>query len=202
MQISIALPIHDMDNGQAFLDRGLRSIEQQHYKNYEVVITKEGKMAKNTNEAIKRSTGDLIKILYMDDYLATKDALQHIIDAFNLFPKANWLASGCLHDNPHYDDLINPHYPTYNDDIHNGNNTIGSPSVVTIRKGLDIWFDEEMSWLLDCDFYKRMYEKWGPPILLNSMDVALGIGEHQMTHKLTDTDKLLEHNYIQEKYER
>ena len=196
--ISIAIPTHNMDNKDFFLQRCLQSILEQSYTDFEVVITKNGKMAKNTNEAIRRCNGDLIKILYMDDYLAHKDSLKHIVEAF----KGNWLATGCIHDSPHQEDLIDPHYPTYNDQIHLGYNTIGSPSVITIRNGLDIWFDERMSWLLDCDYYKRMYEQYGPPDLLNNINVVLGVGEHQMTHKLSDQDKLSEHEYISKKYEK
>src|ERR1700740_3538057 len=110
--ISIAIPVHNMDKKDFFLKRCLDSIRMQTYQDYEIVITEHGKMAENTNEAIKRSKGDLIKILYMDDYLAHKDSLQRIVDAF----KGNWLATGCIHDSNHGSELFNPHYPTYNDD--------------------------------------------------------------------------------------
>lgn len=193
--ISIAIPVYDMPNKDFFLKRCLDSIRSQTYQDYEIIMTEAGKMAENTNEAIKRSKGDLIKILYMDDYFAHKDALKRIVEAF----KGIWLATGCVHDNGK-DELYSPHYASWNDEIGTGKNTIGSPSVITIKNGLDMYFDENMSWLLDCDFYERMSFKYGDPDIINDINVAIGIGDHQMTHILTDTEKLSEHKYIHEKY--
>ncbi len=51
--ISIILPIHDMKNGAYFLWRAVNSIMSQTYKDYEIIITKEGRMAENTNAGIK-----------------------------------------------------------------------------------------------------------------------------------------------------
>lgn len=196
-KISIAIPTHNMPQKDFFLERCLRSIRDQSFTDYEIVITEKGKMAENTNEAIRQCNGELIKILYMDDYLAHKDSLRVIVDNF----KGNWLATGCVHDSVHYESLFNPHYPSYNEEIYLGKNTIGSPSVVTIRRGLNMWFDEKMTWLLDCDFYERLYLKYGEPDILNNINVIIGVGEHQMTHQLSDQLKINEHEYMLKKYE-
>lgn len=197
MLVSIAIPIYDMPNKDFFLKRCLDSIREQTYTNYEIVITEKGKMAENTNAAIKESTGDIIKIMYMDDYFAHPDALKRIVEAFN----GNWLVTGCMHDSQDNPDLFNPHFATYNDQIHTGANTIGSPSVVTIKNGLDIYFDEEMTWLLDCDFYKRINDKYGAPVILDNINVIIGVGDHQMTHLMGDEVKYNEHEYMLKKYE-
>lgn len=192
-KVSIAIPIHKMMNFDFFLDRCLASIREQSFQDYELVITENPNgMAANTNEAIKRSTGDLIKILYMDDYFADKHALQRIVDAF----KGNWMATGCEHDNGK---RCNPHKASF-DGIPNGQNTIGSPSVITIKNGLDVYFDEKMTWLLDVDFYKRLNEKFGPPEILDDINVVIGVGDHQMTHILSDELKANEEQYLKQKY--
>lgn len=192
--ISICIPIYDMPNGDFFLKRCIDSIMTQTYKNYEIVITKDGKMAENTNSAMKKAKGDLIKILYMDDYLNNKDSLQDIVDSF----KGDWLVTGCIHDNGV---LYSPHFPKYNDQIHLGQNTIGSPSVLTLRKGLDMNFDETMTWLLDCDLYRRLHDKYGEPDILNSVNVTIGCGIHQATHRMGDQVKEDEYQYMTQKYE-
>ena len=181
-RISIILPYHDMENGAFFLKRAIDSVMSQTYKNYEIVLTKDGKMAENTNSGIKRATGDLIKILYMDDYLAHENALQGIVEAF----KGTWLVTA----------TDNNHNPYYNDTA----NTLGSPSALTFKNGLDMYFDERMSWMLDLDFYNRMYKKYCPKTILNDVNVCIGIHDGQMTNILTNQEIHTEFNYLKKKY--
>lgn len=186
-KISLILPYHDMKNGAFFLKRAIDSIMIQSFTDYEIILTKEGSMPVNTNTGIKRAKGELIKILYMDDVLAHKDVLRDI--ALNF--KGEWLITGCDTNT----------YPYWTDDIETGNNKLGSPSCLTIKNGLDMYFDERMSWLLDVDFYKRMYDKYGKPVILDGVYTLIGIHDGQMTHILTTEEKLLEHKIIKEKYE-
>lgn len=196
-RISVCVPIHDMPNGEYFLQRLRHSLDRQTFRDFEVVITKQGKMAENTNAAIKQAKGDIIKVLYMDDYLWTIDALQHIADAYQTH--TGWLASACVHTNDgKY--FFNPHVPAYSEDIVTGNNTIGSPSVVAFENDDPLLFDENMSFYLDCDLYARLYARYGPPFIIGTTDVCIGIHEGQMTNVLTNEEKLQEHNYITEKY--
>lgn len=191
--ISIALPIHNMKDKDYFLARVMKSIERQTYKDYEVVITDKGKMAENTNAAIKRCKGDIIKILYLDDYFSSPNSLQRIADEF----KGGWLASGCIHD-----DVIhkyNEHYPTFDDRIFRGINTIGSPSVVAFENKEPLLFDENLSWMLDIDLYARLFDRYGMPTILNEVNVVIGVGDHQTTHILTDQEKQNEVKYYLDK---
>lgn len=192
MRFSIAIPFYKgMKNADFYLKRCLDSIESQNFKDYEIVITEEGKMAENTNAAIKKSKGELIKILFMDDYLAHEDALSMIDEEF----KGSWLVTGCNH----YPQGLT-HLPAYNDAIEHGINTIGSPSVMTIRNENPMLFDETLDWLLDCDYYKRMFAKYGNPVFLNDINVTIGIHEGQATHILSDYQKQKEQTYLINKY--
>lgn len=204
-KISIVIPYHDMENAEFFLKRNIDSIMSQTFKDYEIVLTKDGKMAENTNSGIKRARGELIKILYLDDYLAHPNVLKHIITRFDIFKEAEWGISSAS-------DNI---YPEWTDDIETGNNTLGSPSALIFRNHFEenLLFDERLSWLLDCDYYKRLQSKYGVyPTLLGSakgllpeneaeIQIIIGKGEHQMTHILTDEQKLAEHDYMRKKYE-
>ena len=69
-----------------------------------------------------------------------------------------------------------------------------------MRRSHYLHFDERMSWLLDCDLYKRLYNSSGKPKILDGVNINIGVGDHQMTHVLTDEEKLAEHNLMQEKY--
>ncbi len=189
-----------MDNGQFFLKRCLESIKSQTYTDYEIIITKDGKMAENTNSAIKKAKGKVIKVMYMDDYFMHPNALQNIVHGFESF-SGQWLVTGCIHD--HVGDIVNPHYARYDEAIRGGENTIGSPSVLAFinQVGMKdlVMFDEKMSWLLDCDLYARLHDRYGPPIVLNDINVVIGIHPGQTTHILTDEEKQSEYNYLQTK---
>lgn len=195
-RISIVVPVHEMDNGAYFFDRLLKSIEQQTFRDFEVVVADNKlKMAPNTNLGIKEAKGEIIKILFMDDYLLSPDALQHIADEF----KGGWLATGCMHDSsiePAQRFLFNPHYARWDREVRFGKNTIGSPSVVAFENKEPLLFDENLSWLLDCELYGRLHDRYGKPTILDELDIAIGVGPHQTTHKLTNEEKWAEHEYL------
>lgn len=180
-----------MENGEYFLNRLQTSLDRQTFRDFEVVVTKEGLMAANTNAAIKQAQGDIIKILYMDDYLWSTEALRHLSDSFT----GTWYASACVHtdDGEHF---FSPHKPYWNPEVPTGKNTIGSPSVVAFANDAPLLFDENLSWLLDCELYGRLYERYGEPVIEPSLDIAIGLGLHQTTHKMTDEEKLAEHTYL------
>lgn len=200
-KISIVIPYHDSPLTAFFLGRLLNSIHAQSFKDYEIILTKEGKMAENTNAAMQKAKGELIKIMYSDDYFAHPDALKVIVDSFT--EETQWLATGCLHQQvgtgyvtPH-----SPHIPSYSDDIETGHNTIGSPSVITVRNEGKLFFDEELSFLLDCDLYKRYYQKYGLPAIIEDMNVVIGLHDEQVSNTMSQKDKLQEFKYMQNKYE-
>lgn len=221
--ISICVPTYEMGGiGKVTLKRNLDSIKKQNYKNFEIIISDNSKddeiknlcekditysslpikyirneklgMAQNTNEAMRHASGEIIKILYMDDYFSNEDSLQKIKDNF----KKHWLVTGCEHNDGTKN--YNPHYPTYNKKIYRGENTIGSPSVLSIKNENILFFDENMTWLLDCDYYKRMYDKYGEPSILNEVNVIIGTGKHQVTNILLDERKKKERYYMAKKY--
>lgn len=188
-KISIVIPIHDMDNGAFFLWRAINSIMEQTFKDYEIIITREGKMAENTNAGIKKAKGEVVKILYLDDYFATEDVLQMIADNFT--DDIYWMIIGCS---------TNPQ-PFWTDDIETGNNKLGSPSCLAMRNmGPFMLFDEKLSWLLDVDLYKRLNGKLGKPKIMSGVHINIGVHDGQMTNIMTDDYKLTEHKYVAEKY--
>lgn len=220
LKVSICIPIHSMADGEWLLERCLDSVIEQSYQNYEVVVTDNSTdsslfdvlsryvipkryavsirkgMAQNTNEAIKHATGDIIKILYMDDLFAHKDALKEIVEAFTGSNKY-WLVTACEHT--HGKDRFNKHKPVYTDDILTAN-TIGSPSVLAFRNDNPLFFDEKMTWLLDADLYHRLHKIHGEPMVINKTNVVIGIHKGQMTNILSNKEKQNEEEYIKEKH--
>jgi glycosyltransferase involved in cell wall biosynthesis len=220
-KLSVAIPTHGMKNSDFLFRRCLDSLWNQSFQDFEIVVTdnsdddsiqricewyrtgiryiknKRKGMAQNTNEAIKQSKGEYIKILYMDDYMAHDDALEKIVKHLS----GAWLVTGCTHirTGEHYTHSV--HLPSYSEDIYKGQNTIGSPSVLTIKNDNPIFFDEEMTWMLDCDYYKRLYDLYGEPTILKDINVIIGLHGGQMTHIMGEERKLKEFNYMIKKYE-
>jgi len=217
--LTVCIPTSDMKDKERFFTRCLDSLWKQSYQDFEVVVTDNSEdriiediceyyksginyyrnpikgMAQNTNEGIRRAKGELIKILYMDDYLAHTDSLLKIINHF----KGNWLVTACLHDDGI--EVFKPHLAKYSPDIYLGNNTIGGPSVLTIKNENPLLFDEEMTWLLDCDYYKRCFDKWGEPDIMRDYNVIMGLHPEQATNTMGRDRKLQEYNYMRKKYE-
>lgn len=193
--LSVCIPYYDkMENAQFLLHRCLSSLDHQTFRDFEIVLTQDGKMAENTNSAIKQAQGKIVKLLFQDDYLTDDNSLQKIVDNFT----GGWLATGCLHN--YENRLINPHLPRWSDDMADGNNTIGSPSVVAFENKKPLLFDETLSWMLDCDLYKRLYERYGLPTFLYEYNVTIGIHSGQATNIISDNEKLKEQQYLHEKY--
>lgn len=190
-KISIVTPVHKMEGRDYFLKRLNASLLDQTFKNWEHVITEEGKMAENTNAGIKKAKGDIIKILFMDDFLYSPLALQNIAENF----KGGWFASGCIHTRDGFF-FENPHHPVFTSEVRWGKNTLGSPSVIAFENNDPLLFDENLSWLLDCELYGRLFDRYGEPTIVNDIDIAIGLGPHQTTHLMSNEEKWKEHEYI------
>lgn len=214
----MAIPTHEMPHGGYFLKRCLDSLWNQSFQDFEIVVTDNSDndvikeictfygniryfrnprkgMAQNTNEAIKRSEGELIKILYMDDFLSHDRALVKIVNNF----EGEWLITACTHIQAGNNFTQNIHHAQWSSEIFEGKNTIGSPSVLTIKNNSPIFFDESMTWMLDVDYYSRMYKKHGEPTILNDINVVIGLHSGQMTNLLSDELKNKEQIYLNEK---
>lgn len=186
--VSICIPYYKgMKDAEKFLKRCIDSVEKQTYRNCEIIITEEGRAAHNTNEAMKQANGDLIKVLYMDDYLTHENVIKDIVENF----KGEWMITGCNNN-------LNP---IYMGDIHHGNNKLGGPSALTIRNKDIMLFDESLRWMFDCDYYKRMHAIYGDPVILNGDYITVGEGDHQATNMLDDKTKLQEVITMRKRYD-
>jgi glycosyltransferase involved in cell wall biosynthesis len=195
--LSIAIPSYEAKGfGVIYLEKNFKILLDQTFQDFEIIISDNSKddnilkltykynhllnikyfkndkigMSKNTNFAIEKSSGDFIKILYQDDFLYSRHSLSDIAkETVNDF---DWLVTACEHSNDG-ETFYRSFYPIYNDDIHLGNNTISSPSVLTIKNSQNkLFFDENITWLMDVDYYKRCYKKFGNPRVLNRINVV------------------------------
>lgn len=209
-KVSICVPVYNMEKGEYFLKRNLESILSQSFKDYEIVVADnspdealrgvvesvleganfkflknpEKGMANNTNFALDNASGEILKVLYQDDYFFAENSLQEIVNEFK--PDTKWLVTGCVHDNN--GEIYIRHLPTFSEEA----NTIGSPSVLALSREVEERFNPDLTWVLDLELYKRLFRRYGPPVFLNEVNVVIGLGSHQVTNKLTMEQKLRE----------
>ena len=226
--ISIAMPTYEsFGRGCEFLEYQFQKFINQTFKNFEIVISdhskndairnlcgeyadklriiyihnplKRGSLSHNTNNAIRNCKGDIIKILFLADFLFEDDSLQKIKDSF--CQGVSWIVSSCEHVSDASVDTYNKIVPRYSDEIVSGVNTIGNPSVVAFRNMSDnVLFDEKMTWTVDLDYYKRMYDRYGNPKVIDDTVVVIRIWDKQMTNLIPRSVKQREEKLIRERY--
>ena len=229
MRVSICIPCYEMHGkGGEFLSFNLNKILLQTYKNYEVVVSdhsvsdlikevcdeyilkgmnikylrneaNRGNSSSNINNAIRNSDGDLIKILFQDDFFFHTKALEDIVDVFSS-GEIRWLVTACCHslDGQNFE---RDYYPRYTEDIMEGNNLISSPSVLSfLNSDNPVLFDENLVWLMDCDIYKRLYLENGDPFYLNEINVVNRTWEGQFNNHIPWERKMREIQYGRQKY--
>lgn len=170
--------------------RGVDFIYVRYAENY-------GNPCHNWNNALTYATGDTIQYAAMDERPAHPTA---IADAMEFMNKtgAQWIACG------HVDEPGDgtPFVPSWNPYILQGNNTVSGPAAVIIRSTLkNVRLDPTFSWLLDVDWYYRLYVVAGPPTIFPNVTYINRIGDHQLTHTVNlKPQRDIEHALIRRKY--
>jgi len=144
-------------------------------------------------------TGQWIKILFQDDFLfnANSLSLQSKFAYNNIGCK--WFMTTFYHSNTGHD-FYRLFHPKWNDMIWTGNNTMGCPSGMTIVNNNLIFFNESLNWLMDVDYYKRMFEKYGQPKILDRVTVVNRTSPHRLTESISQSIKDTELNMLVAKY--
>lgn len=185
---------HSIDNGIEELCRNWSGeLDIRYYKNEHGI----GKSSANLNFALTQCRGKWIKIIFQDDFLLSDEALAIIKKRTEENQDTSWLVTACEHTQNGID-LIRPFYPKWNDQIHLGMNTISSPSVLCLRNKEKLFFNEDLVWLMDVDYYHRMHAKHGEPDYLNEILVVNRIWDKSVSNTLSEEAKNKELQIITE----
>jgi len=225
MNISIAIPTWGCHGrGSEFINDLLRTIEIQTFKDFEVCIsdhclddgilneTKKfqdkfkivyqlnpndrGNGPANTNEAIKLCSGDIIKVMFQDDFFYDDESLQKIHDQFESEDN-KWLVNGCNHTQDDGHSFFWEMFPRWNDKILEGKNTISSPSVLSMKRECfdKVKFDKNLIMMMDCDYYYNLRENFGDPIFLDDVLITNRIHQNQISSRYDNNNLELECDY-------
>lgn len=229
-KLSVAIPTWESyGRGAEFLDDLLRTIEIQHFKNFEVVISdhsqnddvydkvlefnskfdikyfrnrkKLGNSPFNTNTAIKKCSGEIIKIMFQDDFFYDDEAFEKIYYTLKDSNKM-WLLNGCNHTDDDGNSFCWEFYPKFNPDLLKGVNTISSPSVVAFKRESEVYFDETLVNFMDIDYYYGMREKYGDPVLYNDVLISNRVHKDSISSNMKNKEEMIltESEYCIKKY--
>jgi len=227
-KISICIPTTELIYGNGkimgpyMLNYLLKSISNQTYTDYEIVIADQsktdiiknecnnwenlnikyfknqsghGSAAKNLNFAISKATGEFIKPIFQDDFFYSLNTLDYIV---NNLGGNNWGFVGTFHCNENeVDKLFYPFSPKWNDPIKilSGQNTVSGPSVMFFKNDNN-FFDEDLCWLNDVEFYYRLFLKYGLPLLLPKQEIVQRLRVEGVSNTLSSQIKNEESIYV------
>jgi glycosyltransferase involved in cell wall biosynthesis len=225
--ISICIPAYSMGGqGAEYLLESFEALLRQSSQDFEVVVSdqsdddgvatickvymdrldvvridyREGprQASANTNNAMRHARGSVLKILFQDDYLDDPAALARHAEAF-ASPGVEWAlcGSGTTRDGG---PLENPMVPHLNPNLYLGKNTVSSPSVLALRAGTGLEFDENLIWLMDVEMYKRCEAQLGAPHILAQPLVANRLHSGQVSATVSPALRRAELRYVRRKH--
>lgn len=228
VKISICIPTTELiysDGkimGPHMLNHLLKSISEQTYTNYEIIISDQsktdviknevdnwsnlnikyfkndkgrGSAAKNLNFAFTKATGEYIKPIFQDDYFFSPNTLEYIVSNLR---DHTWGFVGTYHCRENeINNLYRPFSPRWGNAISilSGQNTVSGPSVMFFKNDNN-FFDEDLCWLNDVEFYYRLYIKYGLPLLLPKQEIVQRLRDEGVSNTLTSEIKKEENVYV------
>ncbi|MEP2715224.1 glycosyltransferase [Pseudophaeobacter sp.] len=227
-QLSLCIPTYSMGGmGAGFLAESFEILTRQSFTDFEVVVSDqsddeavaevcasfsdrlqirhiwnhEGKRqaSGNVNNAMRQAEGDIIKILFQDDYLNGGDALKTIVEAIGITGKWHLCGSGVSRGGGAVE---RPMVPRLTSKLKFGKNTVSSPSVLAMRRELLEFFDEELIWLMDVDLYQRLWDRLGDPVISPETLVVNRVHAGQVSASVSPELRRHELRYMRSKRER
>lgn len=203
-KISIAIPTYEMNgSGAYYFEELLKTIRAQDFHDYEVCISdhskndeilgvceeyanyftikyyknenKRGNCSANANSSVEMCEGEITKIIFQDDLFVDESALSKIKEVFDC-NETSWCFNGFSHtkDGKNY---FRTMIPKWTDMVLEGRNLLGNPSGVSLLTKKFVGFDENLTLLMDTDFYHRMRYQNGMPSIIE--DCLTSNREHE-----------------------
>ncbi|MCD1118975.1 glycosyltransferase family 2 protein [Chryseobacterium turcicum] len=233
-KVSICIPTYN--NLEAF-ERCFESVLMQNFQDYEVVITDDSSnndielylhkhshlknisyyknstalgSPENWNEAMRKASGDYIKILHHDDFFTYNHSLQIFVDLLDKNPESNFAFVASRNFDLKKNTVLSYNKPSSskieeikkNPLILLNGNFIGAPSATIFRKTISSIFDNNTIWLVDIDFYIQILLGNNNLIYSEIDAISIGSSSTQIT-KSVESNKAInvfEHFYLLSKW--
>ncbi len=152
------------------------------YKNLQNLNTPE-----NWNEGIRKSKGEWIKLVHDDDWFSSPDSLSKFAEAVQKHPEHTFFFSAYTNiyegTSRKQEMRLKPFWrkALLNDPmILVSDNVVGPPSVTMHKNDGSAWYDRNMKYVVDIDFYIRFLEKTNP-FYIDEPLINVGINRAQVT---------------------
>jgi glycosyltransferase involved in cell wall biosynthesis len=225
---SIAIPAYGYDGkGTEFLEHNFEKIYNQSFQDFEVIVSDHsiddtiknlcdkwtdklkikhffnekgrGFISPNINESMKKCSGKWIKILFQDDFFYDNKSLEHQYKVLSESSKIKWLITTFCHTNDGVK-FYNLYFPKLSENIWGGNNTLGNPSNLTLINKDLIFFDEELNWFMDCEYYYRLFLKYGEPTIIPQVTIVNRTHGNGLSNTIPQSTKDKELKILTNKY--
>ncbi len=225
---SVAIPTYGYNGrGVEFLEFSLEKLMNQTFKDFEVILSDHstdntiknvydkwasilnikyykneygrGIISPNINNAMRFCKGAWIKVLFQDDFLYDDNSLRIQADILMANPNTKWAMTTFYHSNDGFN-FYRLFYPHWNDLIWTGNNTMGCPSGMTIKNENLTFFNEGLNWLMDVDYYKRMFDIHGKPLIINDITYVNRTWGERLTDTIGEDLKKREFEMLKKRY--
>jgi len=204
----------------------LKTIEIQTFKDYDIIVSDhsssdiiekecenwshldikyyknssgKGSAAMNLNFAISKAKGEYIKTIFQDDYFHSPKALEYYM---NNIEEYGWAVAGTFHCNENNTKNLNkPHSPVWiePEKMLSGINKISGPSVMLFKNDNN-YFNEDLCWLNDVEFYYRLFKKYNIPLLLPKKIIVQRLRGEGVSNTLNSKIKIEESKYVLAKH--
>lgn len=141
----------------------------------------------NWNESIRRASGQWIKLMHDDDWFGSAGSLQQFADAIRSHPEKTFFFSAYANiyegTERREEKRLNRFWKKallQDANVLIADNVVGPPSVILHKNDKQIWYDHNMKYVVDIDFYIRYLEK-RPPVYINQTLINVGINAAQVT---------------------
>ena len=142
----------------------------------------------NWNEAIRQAKGEWIKLMHDDDWFADNNSLSEFANAARHNPSFSFFYSAYTNifesgkEKSVYANSFRRKKLLQNPVTLFSKNIIGPPSVTLLRNDRRIWYDPNVKWVVDIDFYIQ-YLKDVPSFYIDSTLIKVGIHHDQVTQQ-------------------
>lgn len=218
---SICIPTY---NSVKLLDRLIKSILIQTFKNFEVIISDDStndnvykyykslnyknisyykhkskiSSTENWNFAMKKAIGNYKILIHHDDFFKDNFTLEEIYKEY--LSNGNMMVYFLKFINE--DNFVRFYYDKFSlnyifkkplDLLYV--NYFSTPSCVVLNNKVDIVYNENLKWLVDVDFYSRLFMSYNNIKLISNATIVIGGGDERITKTIKSKD-ILDEFYI------